>query len=64
MIENGWIIISIPIEKQSEFYELLIKYYETNDKEKLVKFIYRYVIDGMILQVKIDFLNKINPFYS
>lgn len=49
MIENGCGIISIPIEKQSEFYKLLIEYYETNDKEKIVKFIYDYAIDGMDL---------------
>lgn len=49
MIENGCGVISIPIEKQSEFYKLLIEYYETNDKEKLVKFIYDYAIDGMDL---------------
>lgn len=45
MIENGCGIISIPIEHQSEFYKLLIEYYETNYKEKIVKFIYDYAID-------------------
>ena len=33
MIENGCGIISIPIDKQPEFYKLLIKYYETNNNE-------------------------------
>lgn len=49
MIENGCGIISIPIKHQSEFYKLLIDYYETNNKEKLIKFIYDYAIDGMNL---------------
>lgn len=47
MIENGCGIISIPIEHQSEFYKLLIEYYETNNKDKLAKFIYDCAIDGM-----------------
>ncbi len=49
MIENGCGIISIPIDKQSDFYRLLIKYYETNDKDELSKFIYEYAIDGIDL---------------
>jgi Fic family protein len=48
MIENGCGIISIPIEKQSEFYKLLITYYETNDSSIISKFIYDNAIDGMI----------------
>lgn len=47
MIQNGCGIISIPIDKQNEFYKLLIEYYETNNKEKIAKFIYDYAIDGM-----------------
>lgn len=49
MIENGCGIISIPIEKQNEFYKLLIEYYETNDKKRIVKFIYDKAIDGIDL---------------
>lgn len=48
MIENGCGIISIPIEKQNEFYKLLITYYETNDSSIISKFIYDNAIDGMI----------------
>lgn len=48
MIQNGCGIISIPIEKQSEFYKLLIEYYESNDKSTISKFIYDNAIDGMI----------------
>ena len=47
MIENGCGIISIPIDKQPEFYKLLIKYYETNNKEDIAQYIYDYCIDGM-----------------
>ena len=47
MIENGCRIISIPINKQPEFYKLLIKYYETNNNEEIKKYIYDYCIDGM-----------------
>lgn len=49
MIENGCGIISIPINKQVEFYKLLIEYYETKNKEKIAKFIYDYAIDGLDL---------------
>lgn len=49
MIENGCGIISIPIEKQNEFYKLLITYYETNDSSIISKFIYDNAIDGMEL---------------
>lgn len=49
MIQNGCGIVSIPIDKQNEFYTLLIEYYETNDKSKIAKFIYDYAIDGMNL---------------
>lgn len=49
MIENGCGIISIPIEKQNEFYKLLITYYETNDSSIISKFIYDNAIDGIEL---------------
>ncbi len=49
MIENGCGIISIPIEKQNEFYKLLITYYETNDSSVISKFIYDNAIDGIEL---------------
>lgn len=49
MIENGCGVISIPIDRQQEFYKLLIKYYETNNKEEIKKYLYDYCIDGMNL---------------
>lgn len=50
MIQNGCGIISIPIDCQSEFYKLLIEYYETNDMSIISKFIYDNAIDGMELE--------------
>lgn len=50
MIQNGKGIISIPIEKQKEFFELLITYYETNEMDRLKQFIYEYCIDGIIFE--------------
>ena len=47
MIENGCGIISIPIDKQPEFYKLLIEYYETSNKKEIKEYIYNYCIDGM-----------------
>ena len=52
MIQNGAGIISVPIENQIEFRELLIDFYETNDMEKIKNFISRECIDG------IDFKEK------
>ena len=49
MIEQGKGIITIPNEHILEFNKLLTKYYETNDDEDIIKFIYDNCIDGMIL---------------
>lgn len=48
MIENGCGIITIPVEIQTDFYKLLIEFYETNNNEKVLKFIYDNCIDGII----------------
>ncbi len=47
MVQNGKGIISIPLEKQITFREMLIDFYETNDMEKIKKFIYNNCIDGI-----------------
>ena len=47
MILGGCGIISIPSEKIKNFYELLIKFYETNVMDNLKQFVYDYCIDGM-----------------
>lgn len=49
MIENGCGVISIPNEKIKPFYELLIRFYETNDMEKIKSFVYENCIDGIAL---------------
>lgn len=49
MIKNGCGIISIPNEHIKTFYELLIKFYETNDMEKIKNFVYENCIDGIAL---------------
>lgn len=49
MIFNGSGIISIPNEHIKSFYELLIKFYETNDMQKIKSFVYENCIDGLSL---------------
>lgn len=47
MIQNGCGVISIPIEKQDRFKELLVRFYETNDMSVLKAFVYDDCIDGV-----------------
>lgn len=47
MICGGAGVICIPVEKQKEFLELLIKYYESGAKEAIANFIYDNCIDGI-----------------
>ncbi len=47
MIQNGCGVISVPIEKQDRFKELLVKFYETNDMSEIKKFVYDDCIDGV-----------------
>ena len=47
MIENGKGIIGIPVEKDVEFGEKLIKYYETNQIEDFKYWIFENAIDGI-----------------
>lgn len=47
MIKHGCGIISIPNEKIKPFYDLLIRFYETNDMKKIKDFIYENCIDGL-----------------
>lgn len=49
MIDNGHGIITISKENQKEFFEKLIKYYETNDNKELKEWIYETSIDGINL---------------
>lgn len=47
MIQNGCGVISVPIEKQERFKELLVRFYETNDMSTLKAFVYDDCIDGV-----------------
>lgn len=47
MIENGQGIITVAQKDIKEFYNLLVKYYETDDKSAIKKFLYDNCIDGM-----------------
>ena len=47
MIQNGCGIISVSQENRKEFYDKLVRYYETGEKEELKIFLYDNCIDGM-----------------
>ena len=47
MIQNGKGVISIPLDKQLTFREMLIDFYETNNMDKIKIFIYDNCIDGI-----------------
>lgn len=50
MIENGAGIIKVPDNKLNEFNELLTEFYNTNEMEKLSKFIFENCIDGISIK--------------
>jgi len=50
MVTNGVGIISVPIEVQVRFTELLVQYYESNDMKEIKQFVYDYCIDGIALE--------------
>lgn len=47
MIQNGCGIISVAQEHRKSFYDKLVRYYETGEKEELKIFLYENCIDGM-----------------
>ncbi len=47
MISSGCGIISIPIEKQRQFTQMLVRFYETNNMDDIQAFVYDDCIDGM-----------------
>lgn len=47
MIANGCGIISVPIEYQSDFTEMLVRFYETGDQTEISCLIYDQCIDGI-----------------
>lgn len=40
LIQNGKGILRVPVEKNTEFFNLLVSYYETNNDEQLINFLY------------------------
>ena len=46
LIQNGKGLLRIPPERNAEFFQLLVEYYETKEDEKLVEFIYTTSIQG------------------
>lgn len=60
MISNGVGVISIPIELQREFSNILVNYYETNDMIEIKDFIYNSCIEGIPLEAK-AYENVYNP---
>ena len=54
MIQNGCGIISVPIEKQSEFVALLIAFYESGSTAEIKEFIYRECVDGLDFSRKVE----------
>lgn len=47
LIENGRGTIAVPVEKDVEFGQMLIEYYETNNIEKIANWIYDNALDGI-----------------
>jgi hypothetical protein len=47
MINHGCGIISVPNEKIRPLYDLLIRFYETNNMEEIKNFVYENCIDGL-----------------
>lgn len=54
MIANGCGIISVPIELQPKFTELLVRFYESGEAAVLKQFVYDTCIDGMDFQRQRD----------
>lgn len=52
LISNGKRIISVPIDKDIQFGELLTKYYESNDMEELKQFVYDECLVGINMPTK------------
>lgn len=58
MISHGCGIISVPVEHQHEFTRLLINFYETNNSDEIVPFIYNICIDGMDFRKQEQFVKE------
>ena len=47
LIQNGNGIMSVPVELDGKFKELLVKYYETNDMNEIKQWVYDNCLDGV-----------------
>lgn len=54
MINNGAGIISIPVERKTEFGDLLVDYYESNKKDTIMDFLYSECVSGFTRSKEID----------
>jgi hypothetical protein len=54
MIASGCGIISVPVEHQNAFRNMLIAFYESGDSEELSRFIYENCVDGMDFEYEAD----------
>lgn len=52
LISNGKGIISVPVDKDIQFGELITKYYESNDMEELKQFVYDECLTGINMPAK------------
>lgn len=46
LIQNGKGFLRIPVERNKEFFQLLVSFYETNEDSKILNFIYNTSIFG------------------
>lgn len=46
MLQNGCGILSVPVEEQDKFTEMLVKFYESSNMEALKQFVYDCCVDG------------------
>ena len=47
MLQNGCGILSVPIDEQDKFTEMLVKFYESSDMTALKQFVYDICVDGV-----------------
>ncbi|MCL2494789.1 MAG: Fic family protein [Oscillospiraceae bacterium] len=50
MISGGAGVIAVPIEQQRDFTRLLAEYYESNNPDAMMQFVYAYCIDGIAFE--------------
>ena len=50
MISGGAGVITVPIEQQRDFTQLLVDYYESNSMDAMMQFVYEFCIDGIAFE--------------